>query len=138
MRLSSNLSLNLQLYTQLLWQSSGHRPIWKRNLILLVQRPAQKRRCEIRTGKEVSRAIINSVGIKTDSRENTVNIDKRYHQVIHTTAYHAAVSIMLTSSYIRGKTTGSEGKTVTSTLRTIKRLIQDHSPKRGVLCRATR
>ncbi len=52
MRLSSKLSLNLQLYTQLLWQSSGHRPIWRQNLILLVQKPAQKRRCEIRTGKE--------------------------------------------------------------------------------------
>ena len=51
----------------------------------------------------VSKKIINSVGILTDSPLNRVNIDKRYHQVIHTTAYHAAVTIMITSSFIRGK-----------------------------------
>ena len=66
----------------------------------------------------ISRAIINSVE-KTDSSDNLVNIDKRYHQVIHTTAYHAAVTIMLTSSYVRGKVRGSEEKTVKNTLSTI-------------------
>ena len=75
----------------------------------------------------VSRAIINSVGIDTNSR---VNIDKRYHQVIHTTAYHAAVTIMLVSSFVRGKVTDSEKKTVKNTLRTIKSIIQNHSPRR--------
>ena len=78
----------------------------------------------------VSRAIINSVGIDTNSQDNLVNIDKRYHQVIHTTAYHAAVTIMLVSSFVRGKVTDSEKKTVKNTLRTIKSIIQNHSPRR--------
>lgn len=78
----------------------------------------------------VSRAIINSVGIDTNSQDNLVNIDKRYHQVIHTTAYHAAVTIMLVSSFVRGKATDSEKKTVKNTLRTIKSIIQNHSPRR--------
>ena len=86
----------------------------------------------------VSRAIINSVGIDTNSRDNLVNIDKRYHQVIHTTTYHTAVTIMFASSYVRGKVTGTEEKTVTNTLRTIKTIIQNHSPRRGVPCRLTR
>ena len=64
----------------------------------------------------VSRAVIDSVDIRTDSPYNLVNIDKRYHQVIHTTAYHAAVTIMFASSYVRGKVTGTEEKTVTNTL----------------------
>jgi len=86
----------------------------------------------------VSRAIINSVGIDTNSRDNLVNIDKRYHQVIHTTTYHTAVTIMFASSYVRGKVTGTEEKTVTNTLRTIKTIIQNHSPRRGVPCLLTR
>ena len=78
----------------------------------------------------VSKKIINSVGILTDSPLNRVNIDKRYHQVIHTTAYHAAVTIMITSSFIRGKITNSERETVRSTLSTIRKIIQNHSPRR--------
>ncbi len=78
----------------------------------------------------VSRAVINSVDIGTDSPYNLVNIDKRYHQVIHTTAYHAAVTIMITSSFIRGKITNSERETVRSTLSTIRKIIQNHSPRR--------
>lgn len=78
----------------------------------------------------VSKKIINSVGILMDSPLNRVNIDKRYHQVIHTTAYHAAVTIMITSSFIRGKITNSERETVRSTLSTIRKIIQNHSPRR--------
>ena len=78
----------------------------------------------------ISRAIINSVEIKTDSSDNLVKIDKRYHQVIHTTAYHATVTIMITSSFIRGKITNSERETVRSTLSTIRKIIQNHSPRR--------